>query len=143
VNLILQRGAANGEITRGVLFVTGFPRYFTIEPPLKLDGKINIPEKTAILPGTYTVMAYHSPHLGRRVLSVLNVPGRENIEVHPLNKVSETEGCIGVGHFWSPQGLLSMSVDALDELLAFCDAAWNGKDVVLLTIHNWSEAVNV
>ena len=33
---------------------------------------------------------------------LLEVPGRESIEIHPLNDVLETNGCIGVGKSIDP-----------------------------------------
>jgi len=47
--------------------------------------------------GEYRVTVYQSPHFGRLMPLVEDVPGRSGIEIHWGNFVRDFEGCIGVG----------------------------------------------
>ena len=68
----------------------------------------------AVLPaGSYAAERYESPHLGRTVVRLLDVPGHDGIEIHNGNYESQTHGCVLVG--------LSAGVDYLN----FSDAALN------------------
>ncbi|HVB87866.1 MAG TPA: DUF5675 family protein [Candidatus Dormibacteraeota bacterium] len=47
--------------------------------------------------GEYRVVLYESPHFGRTMPLLADVPGRSGIEIHWGNFVRDFEGCIGVG----------------------------------------------
>jgi len=47
--------------------------------------------------GEYQVVLYESPHFGRTMPLLKNVPDRKGIEIHWGNFVHDFEGCIGVG----------------------------------------------
>lgn len=47
--------------------------------------------------GKYRVVLYQSPHFGRLMPLLENVPDRSGIEIHWGNFVHDFEGCIGVG----------------------------------------------
>lgn len=68
---------------------------FSIELPW-MDGA-NIHGKSAILCGRYRLTTYQSPHLGYEVLLLLDVPGRDFVEMHIANRASELLGCIAPG----------------------------------------------
>jgi hypothetical protein len=55
--------------------------------------------------GTYGLRLVDSPHFGRLVPQLVDVPGRTAIEIHPANVPSELEGCIAVGLRVSPTGV--------------------------------------
>jgi hypothetical protein len=47
--------------------------------------------------GVYDITLYPSPHFGRLIPLLMNVPGRSNIEIHWANYPGDLKGCIGVG----------------------------------------------
>lgn len=53
--------------------------------------------ETQIPAGTYTIGMHDSPHFGRVLPELLNVPGRSCILIHPGNTDADTKGCILVG----------------------------------------------
>lgn len=66
--------------------------FFTLELPWK-ENRRNI---SRIPPGTYQAKKFQSPRFKREVILLDEVPFRDAIEIHPLNYVHETRGCIGV-----------------------------------------------
>jgi hypothetical protein len=82
------------------------------------DGK-NAPNQSAINEGTYPVEERYSPHFGRNVLGLCNVPGRTDIEIHVANKPSQLQGCIGVGMSVGPEpDFIGNSVMALGKVMS-------------------------
>lgn len=67
-------------------------RYFTCERSWK-DNQQNI---SCIPAGIYDIEPYNSPFHGK-VLMILNVPNRSNIEMHSGNTYIDTKGCICAG----------------------------------------------
>ena len=67
----------------------------TLEPPDKLNIRnlSNIPAKL------YRCTKYMSVKFGYPCITVMDVPGRTAISVHPGNTLYNTEGCILVGQF--------------------------------------------
>lgn len=68
----------------------------TVEDPW-LDNQPNV---SCIPAGTYIAKRYKSPHFGVDVFMLQGVPGRSAIEIHPANRVSDVEGCIGIAETW-------------------------------------------
>lgn len=50
---------------------------------------------TLISPGKYKASFYFSPHFKRTVV-LIDVPGREYIEIHPADYVNELKGCVAL-----------------------------------------------
>lgn len=73
--------------------------YFTLEPPYKDSST----KPRAIPAGTYSVSYRWSPKHGMNVPHVENVPGFEDIEIHPGNFPKDTLGCCLVGLSRGPQ----------------------------------------
>lgn len=111
--IVLKRGAwpATPDSTPGDLYVDGAWECFTLER-LPTDS-----EHPCIPAGLYPVEPFESPHFGRTVLRLSNVPGREAIEIHAGNTPADTQGCILVGQNRDDHALLH-SRRALDALLA-------------------------
>lgn len=115
MELILERKWKKSNYTIGNLYVDGSFFSNTLEDRDKgLSDNMNIREikskkvygETAIPTGIYTIdMTTISPKFKDRswakpagiVPRLLNVKGFEGVLIHPLNKASESLGCIGVG----------------------------------------------
>ena len=116
MKLKVIRKAKTPEYTIGKLYVDGIyvcdtledcDRGLTQDMPLEEIKAKKIYGKTSIPKGTYDIdMNTVSPKFkdrswakpyGGKVPRLLNVKGFEGILVHPLNKASESLGCIGVG----------------------------------------------
>jgi len=94
MNLTLQRLHFTPRSTCGELYVDDSHEIFmhTLELPVK-DG---LPG-SAIPPGHYKVTIYASPHFGREVPLLEDVPNRSEIEIHFGNYPTDSRGCILVG----------------------------------------------
>lgn len=90
MNLILQRILFTPQFTLGRIFDIS-----TIERPW--NNGDNVHDTSCILPGKYDFNLFDSPTFGFKVPLLLNVPGRDEIEMHPDNFVNLLKGCIGVG----------------------------------------------
>jgi len=86
MRLTLRRGTPGNVSIPGELFLDGDHESYTLEN--KAD---------AIPAGTYKITLYDSPHLGRVVPLLNDVPGRSMIEIHWGNVAGDYKGCIGVG----------------------------------------------
>ena len=79
--------------TRGELLIDGVHECWTLEPVSRSDEV----KPRAIPEGTYTVTRRFSPKHNRDVPHVEDVPGFEEIEIHPGNFPQDTVGCTLVG----------------------------------------------
>ncbi len=107
---------------------------------LELAWRENQPDVSCIPEGEYICRLLFSPRFGRKVYHVLNVEGRENIEIHPGNfadsddaKKSQTEGCIILGLYFKDlngDGITEITKSA-DTVQALQDYT-NGEDFRLV-----------
>lgn len=119
-NLILKRkldrdNFANlGAILGAVYDVAGNKVCVSLELP-DLDNHKSI---SCIPSGKYKCLRDETGK--HRYYKILNVEGREEIEIHPANKPSELRGCISFGKRWAflhGAGFIQNSKPALDQLL--------------------------
>src|SRR5512133_1213857 len=61
------------------------------------EGEGKIYGGTAIPAGTYKITLEHSPHFGRKLPYLHDVPGFSGILIHAGNSAADTKGCILVG----------------------------------------------
>lgn len=108
IGRLLIRGDAPGD---GEFFC------YTLEDRVRPPGAEKIPGETAIPAGRYRVRITWSNRFNRNMPLLENVPNFSGIRMHPLNRASETEGCIGVG-FQRTEDELRESRKAYDELLS-------------------------
>lgn len=129
MRLELLRRAYFSHCTLGEL-IFGPISIYTLEPEWAGNER-----GTSCIPvGEYEWKRKLSPTKGR-VLELLGVPGRDNIEVHVGNFRRDTEGCILVGHRFSlvdNRFALSDSHAAMGELLDCLGLAEGGS----IYVHN-------
>lgn len=97
MQLKLTRAQFEPTCTIGRLYVDGVNECWTLEDQVRPTGAPKVFGQTAIPAGTYGVVITHSPHFGRDLPLLLNVPGFEGVRIHPGNTAADTEGCILVG----------------------------------------------
>jgi hypothetical protein len=96
MKLKLQRTKFTETATLGSLYVDGAFHSYTLEDKwrdLTPDGSRKVYGETCIPNGTYGVTLTYSPHFGRMLPELHDVPYFENIRLHGGNKVSDTFGC--------------------------------------------------
>lgn len=98
---------------------------YTLEDKI---GNVKVYGETAIPVGTYKVVVTFSPHFGRELPLLLNVPNFEGIRIHPGNTSEDTEGCILVGEVWEGGNFIGRSREAFYELF---DLIKKSSDVTL------------
>lgn len=57
---------------------------------IELPWRDNETGKSCIPPGVYSAVLVQSPHFGRQVYQLTNVPGRSAVEIHPANFAGDT-----------------------------------------------------
>jgi len=107
IKLVAVEKTEKSTISR--LFIDGKFECFTLEDvdrglkqSMSLDdiAKIKVQNETAIPEGTYSVDITFSPHFGKDMPLLLNVPGYDGVRIHPGNFPSDTEGCLLVANGW-------------------------------------------
>ena len=99
--------------TEGDLSIDGERFCWTLELPV-IDGKPG----SAIPTGTYKVKVYPSPHFGRLMPLLVDVPGRSEIEIHWGNTEADTRGCILLGDSLPGANFIGKSRQAFDNFWA-------------------------
>ena len=95
--LTLIRDTYTDKSTIGKLSIDGGQFCETLELPRYWNGLENVHGECCILEGLYKIKLIESPKRHYTVPLLLDVPGRDAIEIHILNVPTDTEGCIGVG----------------------------------------------
>lgn len=122
--IIIQRGPENGKQTNGLLAVVNGdsnPVYACIT--LELPWRNNERKVSHIPGGTYKAIKHISPKFGK-CIHILDVPGRSEILIHPVNMVEQLLGCLGPGRFLTDVDKdgeaddISISRDTVKELLS-------------------------
>jgi hypothetical protein len=120
MKLLLQRVTETPLSTQGHIAINGVHECFTLERPS--------PQYSAdfhcIPAGTYKIELYASPHFGRLMPLLVDVPGHSNIEIHWGNFPSDSRGCILVG-VEKAADMLYHTRDAFDVLFPMIEIAVN------------------
>lgn len=122
LTLFRRKTLATG--TLGVLSIDGIFECFTLERPTEPSGG---PAPFCIPVGTYRIALIFSHHFQMIVPSLMDVPGRTDIEIHPANWISDLLGCIAVGQNQS-DGYVGMSRAAFSALM---DKLKNQTDITI------------
>ena len=96
MHLFLKREATVNQATPGKLHIDGEFICYTLEDVVRLQD-IKVYGQTAIPAGEYLIWLRQSPHFGRVLPTLMNVPMFSDILIHRGNKSSDTNGCILVG----------------------------------------------
>jgi Steigviridae/Suoliviridae L,D-carboxypeptidase/transpeptidase len=138
MDLRLEREFFDDQSTIGALYVNNVMSCYTLELPYD-DGR-NVPDQDCIPYGTYPVITDFSPHFGRRMPHVMNVPSRSEIRIHPANCPAQILGCIAVGTYEpSHPDWISSSMAAFTALFQQIDYAISvKKEQVTLRIVTYS-----
>lgn len=125
MKLTVKRLELSAASTIGRLAIDGEDFCWTLEDVVRAGPKVF--GQTAIPAGTYAIELTMSPHFGRVLPLLVNVPGYEGVRIHPGNTAADTEGCLLVG-FGHGQDQITQSRDAFNSLFArIQEAANNGE----------------
>jgi hypothetical protein len=138
VNLILTRNEDQPFEDRilGRLYIEGtLANYYTLELGREFEGRENVHEKTCIPEGRYKIELRMSPHFGRVLPHLLDVPGRTDILIHVANYPHDIKGCIGVGKWVNDgTGAIGKSLLAVQELMEALNRADEHGEEIWITI---------
>lgn len=145
IQLQIDRIAKRESYTIGKLFINGVYFCDTLEDTVrelrdlngdgdtKDPGEGKVYGQTAIMPGTYPVLMYDSPHFKRELPWLQLVPSHDYVLMHAGNTVKDTLGCILVGKNTVKGGLTQSrkTEEALVELIKeYIEKGYN----IILTI---------
>lgn len=91
-NITIDRKIKGNECTQGYFLINGKPIAYTLELP----DKDNEEYVSSIPKGSYDAKIRTDGNLGWRI-ELLDVPDRENVEIHVGNFTRQIEGCILIG----------------------------------------------
>ena len=131
--ITLQRTKTSPLGTFGVVGdVAANSAFHTLEPPIATsDGRRNVPDITAVLPGRYELAVRWSDHFHRLVCVLVDVPGRSDIECHVGNYLKDTRGCILFGEGETGDGIVN-SIPAVEDFTRMvCDELVGGRRAFL------------
>ena len=113
MDILLQRTVQNEHGTFSDVSINGQWFCYGLEPP-------NHGPHPDIPAGRYPLEILWSNRFQRVVPHVIDVPGRSNIEIHPGNVSTETEGCILLGQVKTDYEVLASraACDAFQKKLA-------------------------
>jgi len=139
LNLFIARLNGTKGFTGGRLYCNAVFECFTLEDEVReVDRqaveKWKIKGQTAIPRGKYRVILSYSPHFGRILPEVLNVPGYIGVRIHSGNKADDTEGCILVGDEDPSDGFMGESRQAFDRVFQKIQETINCGEEVWITL---------
>lgn len=115
------------------MYVDGEAFGYTLEDVVRA---VKIKGETAIPAGRYQVVLDYSPHFGRIMPHILNVPGFTGIRIHAGNKAADTEGCIMVGWEAGAVDFVGESKVAFAQLLDQIEEASAAREPIWITVED-------
>jgi len=86
--------------------------------------------------GTFPLTRYFSPAHGFNVPLINDVPGHEDIEIHIVNTVADTRGCLGIADNIVSLEFIANSAAAVHEFYAAFFAAVDAGEESSITFKN-------
>lgn len=114
MKILVERLQTDPDVTLGSMRVDDEWAAWTCEDPVRPPG-VKIAGKTAIPPGTYSVVITPSARFKRDLPLLVDVPDFTGVRIHAGNTAEDTEGCILVGQdrFSKSIGRSRLAFDAL------------------------------
>lgn len=129
--LYVIRQSQTTDATLGDFYWEDQRLYYTCEP---LQRDVKIMGSTAIPLGRYPVVMSFSPHFGKDMPHINNIPNFSDVMIHNGNAPKDTEGCILIGLTRMADGV-GNSVAALNDFIPRLNGALlNG--LVWVTVSN-------
>jgi hypothetical protein len=127
--LLVSREKETADATLGRFYWGNTYFYRTCEP---LQRAVKIMDQTAIPEGRYQILMQFSPHFGKDMPHLQNVPDFSDIMIHNGNTVADTHACILIGLTPYVDGVGS-SVAALNDFMPRLEQALlNGEVYVTI-----------
>lgn len=107
LEVVVTRSASVDKHTPGRMTINGRHFGYTCEDLDRHleDGGVKVPKETAIPRGRYRLSITFSPHFGKMLPLIENVPGFSGVRIHGGNTEADTEGCILLGKAPTPTGI--------------------------------------
>lgn len=121
----LRREPFSPRSVKGELFIDEEYFCYTLERP-EADSDV-----VAIPAGTYPVIISYSPHFGRNLPHIMDVPGRSAILMHGGNKPEDSLGCVLCGYQEFGEDSIGDAKAVNDLLGALVDAGGHGRIAVI------------
>lgn len=137
MKLSLLRYQSGPKATLGTLSINGHYQCYTLEDfdrHLETDPGAKIPGETCIPRGTYKVVIDYSPHFGKELPHVLDVPGFSGVRIHSGNTDKDTEGCILVGGKPISDDFIPNSRANFDKLFAMLEASETAGEQITIEV---------
>jgi hypothetical protein len=138
MHIRIERREYTAHSTIGHLYIDGEFQCYTLEPQWRLDEV----KPRAIPPGTYSLTLRYSPKHHASVPHVENVPGFQEIELHPGNYPKDTLGCTLIGKLYSATtpDFIGESQIGFHELMEKLNPVWDAKGTIDITYVNSPKA---
>jgi hypothetical protein len=121
------------KATIGRLSVDGKFFCYTLEDKVRPPTEPKVFGETAIPYGTYPLTITYSPHFGRNLPLLGDVPNFSGVRIHPGNTPADTEGCILVG-LEHTDNAIQESRDAFAALYELIEDTNRARDVISVEI---------
>lgn len=140
MKLLLVRRASLAGCTIGDISIDAEFECYSLEDQVREIPNVpvsawKVAGETAIPQGTYQVIVTHSPHFGRDLPLLVNVPGFSGVRIHPGNTKADTDGCVLVGQKIGEAEVMD-SRKAFDALFEKIEAALDLGELCHIEIRN-------
>ena len=124
---------AYSRSTGWTLGINGLFQCFALGLPLEFEGVANVPNKTCCPYGRFEAHLRFSPHNACEVIELIDVPDRQNIEIHIGNFPENILGCWCVGLKRNDNAVIS-STAAFNDLMAKAQKAVNAGEKIFVNV---------